>query len=117
MRVRGKKKIDRIGLIRLGRRFGITPVDVDSLKRGNVVEVPDAQGEALIARGYVYRVAMSTPITDLRMDDRNIETVETVVVEKDEDDEDEDEDEYKIAEDPDRDLVEDKDILLRGSDE
>lgn len=116
MRVKGKQKIDRIGLIRLSRRFGIAPVHTESLKRGLVIEIPDKQADQLIARGYVYRVAMSTPVDDLQMDDRNIETVEEVVVEKDEDDEIEDEEkdeyEYKTPDDPDPDLIADKDITL-----
>ena len=97
MKIRKTKKIDRRGLIRIGRRFGIAPVFVANLQQDKIVELPDDKALALIERGYAIRAQhrADDPIT---VDDTDIATTEDPVGYKganylDEDDEDEDEDE------------------------
>lgn len=85
MRVRGSRKIDRIGLIRLARKFNIAPVHTELLKREEVVDLPEAKAAALVSRGYAIKVSDKTELDTVKLDDRNIDTIPTVeMVETDE---------------------------------
>lgn len=80
MLVKGQKKLDRRGLIRVCRRFGVAPIFMDQLKNGAVVDLPEDKASALIARNYAYAVDTSVDIGDIKMEDHEIETEETVQV-------------------------------------
>jgi len=80
MRIRGRKKIDKIGLIRLGRRFNVPAMFIDQLKRGEVVDLPDEKAEAMVSRGYAVEVSARVEIGPVTMDDRDVETESTVEV-------------------------------------
>ena len=92
MRVRRTKKIDRRGLIKMSRKFGIPKMFSDNLIRGNVVELPDDKADALIEGGYAVNAGGRAVVDDTTVDDQDITTTETVdeVDEEDIDDEDDD---------------------------
>ena len=97
MRIRRTKKIDRRGLIKMSRKFGIAKMFSDNLIRGNVVELPDDKADALISHGYAVNAGGRAVVDNTTVDDRDITTTETVdevdeVDEKDIDDEDYDDD-------------------------
>jgi len=77
MRIRRTKKIDRMGLIKASRKFGIAPLFTSLLQRGEVIELPDDKAEALISRGYALRSGGRPPVNNITIDDTEIETTET----------------------------------------
>lgn len=102
MRIRKTKKIDRIGLIRAARKFGVAPLFVDSLQRDKVVELPDDKARALIDRGYAIRAGGHAPVDNVTVDDQDVETTETVSdhhLANEDDDEEQAEDDIDIDHD------------------
>ena len=77
LRIRKTKKIDRIGLIRAARKFGIAPLFTDQLQRGEVIEIEDEKAQALIDRGYALRAGGRQPANEITVDDTEMETTET----------------------------------------
>lgn len=78
MRIRRTKHIDPHGLKRLSRQYVIAPFFVDQLKRGEVVELPDDKAQILIDNGYALKSGGRPPVNQVTVDDREVETPETV---------------------------------------
>jgi hypothetical protein len=70
--------MDRRGLIRMSRKFGIAPIFTDQIRRGKIVELPDDKAQALIDHGYAIRAQRrnTDPIT---VDDTEVTTPEDVL--------------------------------------
>lgn len=92
MRIKRTKKIDRRGMTRVGRKFGIAPMFLDQLRTGKVVELPDDKAEQLISRGYAINAGGRASVDNMTVDDKLVTSLENVnAPEIDEEDEDFDE--------------------------
>lgn len=77
MKIRRTKKIDKRGMIRLGRKFGVAPVFIAQLQQGKIVDLPDDKAMALVDHGYAIR-AQHRQTDDITVDDSMTETPETL---------------------------------------
>jgi hypothetical protein len=78
MRIRRSKHIDPHGLKRLSRQYTIAPFFIDQLKRGEVIELSDDKAQLLIDNGYALKAGGRPPVNQVTVDDRDVETTETV---------------------------------------
>jgi hypothetical protein len=78
VKIRGTKKMDRMGLIRTSRKFGIAPVFTAQLQQGKIVELPDDKAQALIDRGYAIQ-AQRRKTDDITVDELAVKTPETII--------------------------------------